>query len=99
MLLRKKQKLSLRYFGPFPIIEMTGEIAYKLLLPSSAKIHQVFHRSQLKLCKGDHAQPYVPFPITNSDTGSVLQPEAILQTRVQELTSAITFNQVGRFGR
>ena len=80
--LKKNQKLSLRYFGPFPVIEKIGEVAYKLLLPPSARIHPVFHCSQLKLCKGDHPQPYVPLPITNSELGPVLQPEAILETRV-----------------
>ena len=82
VLLRKNQKLSLRYFGPFPVIEKIGEVAYKLLLPPSAKIHPVFHCFQLKLCKGDHFQPYIPLPITKSDVESLLQPEAILQTRV-----------------
>jgi len=82
VLLRRNQKLSLRYFGPFPVIEKIGEVAYKLLLPPSTKIYPIFHCSQLKLCKGDHVQPYIPLPITNSDVGSLLQPEAILNTRV-----------------
>jgi len=45
-------------------------------------IHLVFHCSQLKLCKGYNVQPYVSLPITNSDIGSVLQLEAILQNRI-----------------
>ena len=80
--LRKNQKLSLRYFGPFPVIDKIGEVAYKLLLPSSAKIHPIFHCSQLKVCKCDHVHPYVPLPINHSEVGLVLQPEAILQSRV-----------------
>uniref|UniRef100_A0A151UGY2 Chromo domain-containing protein n=1 Tax=Cajanus cajan TaxID=3821 RepID=A0A151UGY2_CAJCA len=80
--LRKNQKLSLRYFGPFPIIERIGKVAYKLLLPETAKIHPVFHISQLKLCKGHHSQSYVPLPITSNDAQLVLQPAAILQSRV-----------------
>ena len=36
----------------------------------------------LQLCKGDHAQPYVPLPITNSEMRPVLQPKIILQSRV-----------------
>ncbi|CAH9143923.1 unnamed protein product [Cuscuta epithymum] len=80
--LRKNQKLGLRYFGPFPVIQRIGEVAYKLLLPPSARIHPVFHCSQLKPCKGDHATSYVPLPITTSEFGLTLQPEAILQSRV-----------------
>nr|KYP57796.1 hypothetical protein KK1_004074 [Cajanus cajan] len=80
--LRKNQKLSLRYFGSFPIIERIGKVAYKLLLPETAKIHPVFHISQLKLCKGHHSQSYVPLPITSNDAQPVLQPAAILQSRV-----------------
>jgi len=72
VLLRKNQNLSLRYFRPFPIIEKIEEVTYKLFSPS-AKIHLVFYCAHMKLCKGDHDQPYVPLPITNLDLGLVLQ--------------------------
>lgn len=42
VVLRKNKKLSLRYFGPFEIIEKIGEVAFKLLLPDSTKIHPVY---------------------------------------------------------
>jgi len=74
--LRKNQKLGLKYFGPFPVIHKVGAVAYKLLLPQEAKIHPVFHISQLKVCKGDHSKPYIPLPLS-----STAQPAATLSTR------------------
>lgn len=50
--LKKHQKLGMRYFRPFLIIAKIGTMAYKLQLPSTTKIHAVFHVLQLKLFKG-----------------------------------------------
>lgn len=79
--LHQNQKLGLRYFGPFPVIQRIGLVAYKLLLPPSAKIHPVFHIVNLKPCKGDHTMQYLPLPLTTTETGPVLHPEDILQSR------------------
>lgn len=62
--LRKNQKLGMKYFGPFPILAKVGAIAYKLKLPKNARIHVVFHISQLKLFKGDMSDPYLPLPMS-----------------------------------
>jgi hypothetical protein len=44
-----KGKLMPRYIGPFPILEKCGTIAYNLDLPPSlARVHDIFHMSQLK---------------------------------------------------
>nr|KYP36855.1 Retrotransposable element Tf2 [Cajanus cajan] len=72
--LRKNQKLGLRYFGPFAVIDKIGKVAYKLQLPASTKIHPVFHVSQLKLCRGSHDRPYVPLPICDSEIPPLIQP-------------------------
>jgi hypothetical protein len=46
-----KGKLAPRYIGPFPILEKCGTMAYKLDLPPSlARVHDIFHVSQLKKC-------------------------------------------------
>jgi hypothetical protein len=46
-----KRKLAPRYIRPFPILENCGSVAYKLDLPPSlARVHDIFHMSQLKKC-------------------------------------------------
>jgi hypothetical protein len=79
--LRKNQKLGMRYFGPFTISERIGKVAYRLQLPLEAKIHPVFHISQLKRFKGQVADPYIPLPLTTHELGPILQPEAVLKRR------------------
>ena len=51
----KRDKLSLRYIGPFKILERVGTVAYRLALPLSLlSVHAVFHVSML--------QKYTPDP-------------------------------------
>jgi transposase InsO family protein len=52
---RTFHKLSPRYYGPFQILQKIGSVAYKLKLPSSSRIHPVFHVSLLKAKIGNSA--------------------------------------------
>ena len=52
----KQGKLSLRFIGPFEILERVGTVAYRLaLLTSMSGVHKVFHVSMLRRYTPDPA--------------------------------------------
>ena len=60
----KHGKLSLRFIGPFKILERIGSVAYRLALPPSMSgIHEVFHVSMLR--------KYTPEPAHVVDWGQI----------------------------
>jgi hypothetical protein len=48
--LRSCPKLIVRYCGPFEILKRISRVACILALPTSMRIHNVFHVSLLKKC-------------------------------------------------
>ena len=60
----KRGKLSLRFIGPFEILERVGIVAYWLALPlSMLGVHEVFHVSMLR--------KYTPDPAHVVDWGGI----------------------------
>nr|GEZ44124.1 putative reverse transcriptase domain-containing protein [Tanacetum cinerariifolium] len=50
----KRGKLNPRYVGPFKVLGIIGDVAYKLDLPGElSRVHNTFHVSNLKKCHAD----------------------------------------------
>ena len=59
-----KKKLSARFVGPFQIRDAVGSQAYRLALPTSYRIHNVFHVSLLELWNQRAGEePAQPMPL------------------------------------
>nr|GEY38967.1 putative reverse transcriptase domain-containing protein [Tanacetum cinerariifolium] len=75
-----KGKLSPRFIGPFEILDLVGEVSYRLALPPQlSHVHDVFHVSLLRGYKY-HPLHVITYPLDQirTDLSYVEEPEAII---------------------
>ena len=81
---RPSAKLDFKCLGPFPILAQVNPVAFRLQLPDSFKIHNVFHVSLLEpyvpnTIPGHHPDP--PAPVVLDDVPEY-EVESILDSRI-----------------
>jgi len=78
---RHNLKLAIKFYGPYRVLEKVGQAAYKIQLPASASIHNVFHVSQLKKHVGNMAVPSSDLPLVTKDGYIKTEPHLVKSTR------------------
>ncbi|GJX76508.1 reverse transcriptase [Tanacetum coccineum] len=81
-------KLSSKFFGPFQVLAKIGKVAYKLKLPETARVHLVFHVSQLKPHYSDSASK-CSFPLCDSEGHLAATPLKLLDRRMVKQNNQI----------
>jgi hypothetical protein len=79
--LHQNLKLTTKFYVPFKILEKIGSTAYKLQLSTTAKIHPMFHVSQLKKHIDPRVVPQSNVPLLTPEGYIKIEPTTVLDTR------------------
>ena len=83
---RPSRKLDWQRYGPYRIIERIGKVAYRLDLPASLQIHNVFHVNLLRDHKprvGEESPEPQPLKLAIDPEAWEYEVEAILASQIQ----------------
>jgi hypothetical protein len=82
---KKDNKLSPNKSGSYKVLQKIGTMAYKLELPTSSRVHLVFHVSCLNKFIGDKIPVQTILPEHEEEGKIILEPESITDTRICQL--------------
>ena len=93
------RKLAPRYVGPYTILKIINPSALRLQLPSSLKVHPVFHVSQVKPVADSDLSPPAPAPPpprTHESSDMVWEVNRILAVRCRYLVDWVGYGPEDR---
>lgn len=82
---RINAKLAARYYGPYPVVERVGAVAYRVKLPEGSRVHPVFHVSLLKKAVGTYGEQNELPDHLEGEKGTTYEPEVILACRTVQV--------------
>ncbi|MCO5568835.1 hypothetical protein L7F22_022536 [Adiantum nelumboides] len=91
-------KLSMRYYGPFQVCDKISDVAYRLKLPESWRIHNAFHVSLLRPYVGDVPED---LPVEDQpeveELDEILVPEQILAHKERKVKGKVARRYLVKF--
>lgn len=92
---QKNFKLSPLYYGPFKVLDRIGKVAYKLDLPTTSRLHPVFHVSVLKKQIGEKHIALRELPVQEDEDSTELFPQVVLGSRLRKGKNEILIHWSG----